>query len=133
MNTTDKGKITESVILSKALQLGIIVSIPFGNQERYDQIWDINGKLLKIQIKTSHPRRAGGDAIEFNCYSSVNGKRYLYNKEQIDYFATIWENQVYLIPVEECSTEKVLWFNPSSSRCISLAKDYLLEERLNKI
>ena len=29
-----------------------------------------------------------------------------YSKEEIDYFATYWEGKCYLVPVEECSTEK---------------------------
>lgn len=133
MNTNDKGKITETAILYHAIKLGINVSIPFGDKERYDQIWDINGKLLRVQIKTSHPRRAGGDAIEFNCYSIPNGKTLIYTKVEIDCFATIWEDKVYLVPIEECSTEKVLWFNSSNPRCKSFAKNYLLEERIKNL
>ena len=133
ISTNQKGKITESEVLKTAISLGIEVSIPFGDKSRYDQIWDTNGRLYRIQIKTCHSRRKGGDAIEFNCYSSSNGKRLRYSTQDIDYFATSWEGQVYLIPVNECSIEKVLWFTPTNSQCQSLAKDYEIEEVLKRL
>ena len=133
LSTNQKGKITESEVLKTAISLGIEVSIPFGDKSRYDQIWDVNGKLLRIQVKTCRPRRKGGDAIEFNCYSCSNGKRLRYSLEDIDYFATSWENQVYLIPISECSIEKTLWLTPTNSQCQSLAKNYVVEEVLKKI
>ena len=48
MDTNVKGNLTEIRLLSKITELGYSVSIPFGNKNKYDQIWDINGKLLKI-------------------------------------------------------------------------------------
>ena len=48
LTTNQKGKITESEILRAALILGIEVSVPFGDKTRYDQIWDINGKLIRV-------------------------------------------------------------------------------------
>lgn len=48
LSTNQKGKITESEVLKTAISLGIEVSIPFGDKSRYDQIWDVNGKLLRI-------------------------------------------------------------------------------------
>ena len=37
------GNITELEVLTYITKLGYQVSIPFGDRERYDQIWDING------------------------------------------------------------------------------------------
>jgi hypothetical protein len=53
MNTNQIGKISELEILTYVTKLGYSVSIPFGDKDKYDQIWDINGKLIKVQIKTS--------------------------------------------------------------------------------
>lgn len=132
MTTDQKGKITELEILTYVTKMGIEVSIPFGEKNRYDQIWEIKNKLYKIQIKTSRPRRKGGNAIEFNCYSSSNGKRLLYNKDQIDFFATYYDTKVYLIPVEECSLEKTLWFSRNPN-CKSFAEDYEIEKIIEKL
>ena len=66
----------------------------------------------------------------FNCYSVANGKKHKYTKQDIDYFATIWNDKVYLIPVEECSLEKTLWLETPkelSTARLALAKDYELK------
>ena len=134
MNSNQKGKITELELLLHLTKLGYSVSIPYGDKDKYDQIWDINGKLIRVQIKTSRWKNETQKGIIFNCYSTVNGKKHIYSSEEIDYFATYWNDKYYLIPVNECSTEKTLWFELSSnnSKCC-LAKDYELEEVLKNI
>lgn len=135
MNVNQKGNITELQVLLAGVKYGCIVSIPYGDCNRYDQLWDINNKILRIQIKTARKKDAVGDGIIFNCYSVSNGKKHKYSKEDIDYFATFWNNQCYLVPVEECSTEKTLWFKLASnnySNC-AMAQDYLLEEVLKNL
>ena len=71
----------------------------------------------------------------FRCSSKSNGKEYYYSANEIDYFATYWEGQVYLIPIEECSSEKTLWFKSPTNGCkkCSYAQNYLVEEVLAKI
>ena len=134
MNTNQKGKLTELQVLTKITEMGYPVSIPFGNSDRYDQIWDINGKLIRIQIKTSHWKTNEQKAIIFSCKSTVNGKGTKYSKKDIDYFATFWNNEIYLVPVEECSTEKTLWFQqPNGGHGFSFAKDYIAQEVLKNL
>ncbi len=139
MNTNTIGKITELKILTYITELGYSVSIPFGDKDRYDQIWDINGKLLRVQIKTSRWKNEQQKAIVFNCktsYMCSSGvKRHIYTKDDIDFFATYWNNKVYLISVEECSTEKTLWFEEPSNKCTkcSFAKNYEVEEVLKRV
>ena len=112
----------------------IKVSIPYGENCRYDFILDVNGTLLKIQCKTSH-LITSEDGFEFRCRSINSTRKGIfetrYTKEDIDYFATYFEGQCYLVPVEECGAAKVLRFNypkNGQKRGISLAKNYLLEE-----
>ena len=136
MNTNQKGKITEIEVLSYITKLGYSVSIPFGDKDRYDQIWDIKGKLLKIQIKTSHWKsEKNHNAFTFKCKTSSNGKDYVYTKEDIDYFATMWDNQCYLIPIQECSTEKTLWISEGFgyNKTCHLASEYKVEEVIKNI
>lgn len=138
-NPNEKGRLTESLVLSYILQLGYSVSIPFGDKDKYDQIWDINGKLLRIQVKTARlndkEKNSQNVSIRFNCKSSVNGSVKKYSKQDIDYFATYWDNQVYIVPVEECSAEKCLRFTSSQPNQpnISWAKDYRVEEVLKRL
>jgi len=51
MNSKNKGNIGESQALAEFTKRGIQVSIPFGDNARYDLIADFNGKLNKIQVK----------------------------------------------------------------------------------
>ena len=135
MNTNVKGTLNESLFLSKIIELGYRASIPFGNKDRYDQIWDINGHLLRIQIKTCRWKDDRQTGIVFNCYSVCNGVKHYYTKDEIDFFAVFWNNKFYLIPVEECHSDKTLWFElatRSSGKCC-MAIDYELETMLNKI
>ena len=68
-------------------------------------------------MKTSHLYvKNTGKAIEFSTTGNSNGRTTLYTKDDIDYFATFWENQVYLVPVEETSSKKVLRFESTSNQ-----------------
>lgn len=135
MNTNFKGKITELKVLTYIIELGYSVSIPFGDKDRYDQIWDINGKLIRVQVKTSHWKNDEQQAILFKCKSTSNGKEHKYSKNEIDYFATYWNEKCYLIPVEECSSEKTLWFGTPKNGCSRCAKaeNFIAEEVLKQI
>lgn len=130
MNTNIIGKTTELEVLLYVTKKGYSVSIPFGDKDRYDQIWDINGKLVKVQVKTSHNyTKNNGSAIQFKTTGTSNGKTTCYSKQDIDYFATFWEGQVYVVPVEETSSKKVLRFESLANMPnISWAKDYTFEE-----
>lgn len=51
--TKNIGNKTEITIISEFINRDIPVSIPFGDNQRYDVIIDVHSKLYRIQIKTS--------------------------------------------------------------------------------
>lgn len=53
MTTKQLGNIGEAKALAKFVELQIPVYIPFGDNEKSDLIADFNGKLNKVQVKTS--------------------------------------------------------------------------------
>jgi len=53
MNTKQKGDIGETAVQLKAMKLGFGVLQPIGDRLPYDMVFDVNGKLLKIQVKTA--------------------------------------------------------------------------------
>lgn len=131
--TNQKGLITEMEVALYFIKLGYNVSQPLNIDSRYDFILDTGKNLLKIQVKTSHKDKEK-NSISFKC-KSVTGrgevKHSSYSKQDIDYFATSWENKVYLIPVEECSTQKTLRLDKNIIRSNwNYAEDYLAEEVL---
>ena len=138
LDSKKKGNLTEMQCMTAFMALNCSVSIPFGDNSKYDFIADVNGQLLKIQVKTASLKDE--NAIKFSCRSThVNCsgvKNIRYNENEIDYFATYWNNQCYLVPIKECSAEKTLRFAPPKNgqiKGISFAKDYLLEHQLAKI
>lgn len=125
------GQITEAQFILECLRNNISISIPYGDKLRYDAILDVNSHLYRVQIKTSRRADTKGEAFIFNCYSIINGKKHRYTKNEIDYFATIWKDKVYLIPVEECSLEKTLWIDAPPQFTCTKASKYILTEVLS--
>lgn len=115
-NTVEKGKITEASILLWCIKNNIVVSIPYGNTDKYDQVWDVDGFLYRVQIKTCRKADDLGEVIVFDCYSVSNKKKQFYSKKDIDFFATYYNGEVYLIPVDECHSEKKLRISDSLNR-----------------
>lgn len=138
LDTKKKGNLTEMQCMSAFMAQGCGVSIPFGDNAKYDFIADVDGQLLKIQVKTASLKDE--NAIKFSCRSThVNCsgvKNIRYSENEIDYFATYWNEQCYLVPISECSAEKILRFVPPKSgqiKGITFACDYILEKQLTKI
>ena len=141
MNYTQSiGNLNELKCITRFIELGYECSIPYGNGAKYDFIADVNGELLRIQCKScSHPHHNGNideNAIQLSTVSQTTNTqktiRHIYNNDQIDYFATSYQNKVYLIPVEECSTSKTLRFQPpdNSNSNYNAAEDYEIEKRI---
>lgn len=139
LSSKQKGNLTELQCITEFYKLGYAVSIPYGENSRYDFIADIKGKLLRIQVKTS-VKKDNGALIEFSCRSTrVNSQGNIsrtYTKEEIDYFCTYYNNKCYLVPIEECSATKKLRFEPPKNgqkTGINFAEDYEIEKQLKKI
>ena len=138
LSTQQKGIITELQVATYFLQLGYNVSQPLTQDSKYDLIVDVNHKLLRIQVKTArHNEKTQGYSIKFNCRSTTNKvrecKQRYYSEEDIDYFATSWDGKVYLVPVSQCSAEKILWIDKPTQKSSSYAEDYLAEEVLRSL
>jgi hypothetical protein len=136
--TQSKGNVIELQCISKFIELGYECSIPYGNGAKYDFVADVNGTFLRIQCKSASyvidktTKLPDTNAIKFSCAATTTNTqktvRHSYTKEDIDYFATAFNNQVYLIPVEECSTNKTLRFAPpkNNNSNYNKAEDYLI-------
>ncbi len=136
--TNQKGLITEMQVMLRFIQMGYNVSQPLNADSKYDCIVDVNGKLLKIQIKTAHIHPKTKDAIEIKCHSITTTQNKLktgrYSQNDIDYFATFWKDELYLIPVKQCSETKTLHLTKDIMRNNwSYLEDYLAKEVLNTL
>lgn len=139
LNSKQKGILTETQCLAEFSKLGLTVSIPYGDSARYDFILDYNNKLYRIQCKTSNKIDDG--VYMFACRSTTGNtstiKRRKYDETQIDFFATIVDNECYLIPVQETgSTSKTLRFKPVKTgqvKRVTYAQEYALKTQLGKL
>ena len=98
-----KGAIAESAILNAAVQLGIGVFLPFGD-ERYDLVFDLRPALVRVQCKWA---RRIGDVVAVRCYSSRRSAAGFvkrgYDHGEVDAFAAYCpdEHRCYFLPLNE--------------------------------
>lgn len=138
MNTKAIGNIGEAKVICKFVELGIPVYIPFGDNERADLIADFNGKLNKIQVKTSLKAENGKYSIDLTSSTEhrKNGIKYVYSEKDIDYFAlyNITRDKVLLVSVNEAPNTAIAirYEKPKSTNQYRtwLEEDLLLEKVL---
>ena len=133
------GEITEQEVALAFLKEGILVSKPLVQSSRYDFIVDINHKLYKIQVKTGTFKENA--YLEFATSTShTNTKGTLnisYSEEDVDFFATIYEGQCFLIPNNLCGKRaQRIRFIPTKNgqtKGVLFAKDYLLGDVIKRL
>ena len=114
MNSKDKGNIGEAIALAEFIKRNIQVSIPFGDNARYDLVADFNGKLNKIQVKYCNQEPVTG-SVACPCVSSTNhttNKHYTTYENDIDYFVFYigkWQ-EIIIVPIEVIGNKKTICF-----------------------
>ncbi len=82
------GDIGEIKIISKFLEYeNINVSKPIGDNCLYDLIADINGKLYRVQVKTTEKVKNGKMQFSICTMNPWKIKRKIYSGDEIDLFA----------------------------------------------
>ncbi len=104
MNPSRKGDETEATILATLMQLGVSVSVPFGDSDRYDLVVDDGRSRFRVQCKTGNWVNG---TVRFNLYSSTDGRAGRvdvdYTEEDVDVFAVYspQTGEVYWVPIAE--------------------------------
>lgn len=132
-----KGLTTEIICMQKFIELGYIVSIPYGNNSRYDLLVD-NGKTIwKVQCKAASLNDNGSYTVA-TCNKSLTTKiRKIkhYTKEEIDFIVSIIEDKLVVIPVEYIKNSNSKSFRTklpkygTKSNC-NLIEDFTVEKYL---
>ncbi|WP_257299797.1 group I intron-associated PD-(D/E)XK endonuclease [Haloarchaeobius sp. FL176] len=68
-NSKDVGDETEVAILHKLIEYGYSVSLPFGDNDKYDLVLDSGAELYRVQCKTAWQNKP--DTIRFNTHSQT--------------------------------------------------------------
>ncbi|MGW1001767.1 group I intron-associated PD-(D/E)XK endonuclease [Streptomyces sp. NPDC002520] len=99
-----RGELTEAIVLAKLIEYGYSVSMPFGDNRRYDMIVDDGRQLHRVQVKTARNGRNAG-TIEFNTVSThpLSGKKTRYDG-QIEAFIAYHpkSHAFFWVPVVDC-------------------------------
>lgn len=95
------GEVSEGVIAAHLLKLGYSVSIPFGNNQKYDLIWDDGETLHRVQVKTGRITQ-GCVIFATSARNTINGKRTSYHGRADLLLVYCPDNsKVYRVPVSE--------------------------------
>ena len=105
-DTKTIGDLSEAVAIAALVRAGYFVSIPLGENHRYDLVVEKGNVLSRVQVKTGRLREG---AILFNCYSSHShraGPACRSYAGQVDYFAVSCPQvaSVYLVPIEDAAS-----------------------------
>ena len=104
------GEVAESAFLHKAMELGLMVSKPWGDSSRYDFVVDTGEGLVRVQVKST------GCLCEQRYAVAAHGSdpKVGYAPEEID-FLVAWvvpEDAWYVIPVGAFAPRRNLWLYP---------------------
>ena len=139
LSTHFQGEITELEVAESFFKLGYQVCKPLVSDSRYDFIVDIDHKLYRIQVKTASLSKYE-DYIEFHTESSHTNTKgtiyHTYSAEDIDYFATMYNHQCYLVPIEKVGSRSFrLRLKPTKNgqtKNINFAENFKLENTFIK-
>lgn len=137
LTTQFKGKITEMQVALALLQKGYMVSQPLVDA-RYDFLLEANRKFYRIQVKTCHlvDDESGIQFNTSNSHTNTQGTTNRDYKGEADLFATFYNGDCYLIPVEECGSRnkklRILPIKNGRKAGISFLEDYTVEKILSE-
>jgi len=105
MDTNQVGDVAEQAVVLRAMELGWRVCLPVGNSSSYDLIIDVDGRLVRIQVKSAWSDTKSGNYIVDNRRTKTNRREMIrgeYKKNDFD-FAIVYLPDVkvfYVMPVE---------------------------------
>ena len=134
------GEITEQQVALEFLKLGILISKPLVQSSRYDFIADINNKLYKIQVKTCTPREDNSyiDFATSTSHTNTQGTLNIsYDAKDVDFFATMYLGECYLIPFELCGKRsqrlRLIPTRNGQTKGVLFAKDFKLKDIIQNL
>ena len=105
MDTKLKGDIAEQAVILQALKHGWGVLKPVGDRLPYDMVFDIDGKFMKIQVKSAWFDESRQNYVVDNRRTKTNRRvmlREKYSESDFD-FAVIYLEEIhifYIMPVD---------------------------------
>lgn len=114
MTTKQLGNIGEAKALAKLVSMNIPVYVSFGDNEKADLVADFNGKLNKLQVKTSEKLEDGKFTTSLKSSTIRNQVNYVhkYDSSEIDYFIVynLESDILLMLPIEEFEHRNAVTF-----------------------
>ena len=138
LTTNQKGAIAEAAVVNEAVRLGIGIWRPFSDHERYDVIFDLGERLVRVQCKHASQRRNVIVVSLRTARRTANGMlRTLYAAGEIDAFAAYCPetDRCYFLPLAELAGRPSISLRVSAprnnqERRINWARDYEFAAKL---
>ena len=136
LTSNDKGKIAEAAITLEAIKLGIDVLKPIAEHGRYDLVFDLGDRLLRVQCKWGAYKRELGIItvrVGGSRHTPSGYLRSTYSAREIDAVAIYCGElkETFLVPIEVAAGRSALRLRVTPPRnsqraSINLAQDYPL-------
>jgi hypothetical protein len=141
MTPDQKGSIAEIAVMNAAVKLGIGVLKPMTDGERYDLVFDLRPRLVRVQCKWAV---RFGDVVTIRCRSSRRGRdgyvRRSYSSGEIDAFAAYCAelDRCYYVPIERFDNRREIRLRlvptrNNQERGINWAEDFQFEATLSRL
>lgn len=135
LTPSGKGGIAEVAIAAAAVKLGIYVSRPIVEGRRYDLIFDVEGRLMRLQCKSASVD-SGVVRVGTRTSRHSPGRGYIsgtHSERAIDLLAAHCAelDAVYVLPVEEIAGQTMVYLRIEPARnnqnsLVRWARDYEL-------
>ncbi len=114
-NCKERGEWAELCFMAKAAGHGLRVSKPYGDSASYDVGVERDGRILRVQVKSTLYRRRGIESYSLNVHGP---RRQLYKKGSVDFFAVylIPRDTWYILPFAAMGGNFSLHFTPGGKR-----------------
>jgi ribosome-binding factor A len=134
MESHRKGELTESIVITELKKREVPVSIPFGDNERYDIVVESpNGEFLSVQVKTGWFRDGRVKFKGVSQHTNSGGNVYKQYQGDVDYFLVYcYElDTLYWVAEEEFDTRMCLRVEEPEQvkKAINWAEEYEFDNR----
>jgi len=137
-DTKQIGETSEARILYELKSLGYTVSTPFGDNAKYDLIFDAGSELHRVQIKTGKLQDNGVVSFKTRTagHNNTEGTYHKeYDSDDVDLFIVFCPQNdgIYAIDIEEAPDSQMsIRTEPAGNgqtKGVNMASDYKLSER----